>query len=67
MQASDTVAIEVEVNGRAEDHTVAARTLLVHYLRETVGLTGTHIGYHNIVAAVVAGAASMQSGEPVAP
>jgi len=44
MQASDTVAIEVEVNGQAEAHTVAARTLLVHYLRETVGLTGTHIG-----------------------
>jgi carbon-monoxide dehydrogenase small subunit len=44
MQASDTVEVEVEVNGRAEAHTVAARTLLVHYLRETVGHTGTHIG-----------------------
>jgi aerobic carbon-monoxide dehydrogenase small subunit len=44
MQASDAVAVEVEVNGRAEAHTVPARTLLVHYLRDTLGLTGTHVG-----------------------
>ena len=44
MQASDTVAIEVEVNGRPRRTPCAARTLLVHYLRETLGLTGTNIG-----------------------
>jgi hypothetical protein len=32
------------VNGGAEDHDVEARTLLVQYLRETCGLTGTKIG-----------------------
>jgi aerobic carbon-monoxide dehydrogenase small subunit len=32
------------VNGARQDHEVEARTLLVHYIRETVGLTGTNIG-----------------------
>jgi carbon-monoxide dehydrogenase small subunit len=37
-------AITVTVNGRVYRHEVEARLLLVYYLRETLGLTGTHIG-----------------------
>jgi len=32
------------VNGKAVSADVEARTLLVHYLREHLGLTGTHVG-----------------------
>lgn len=37
-------AISVTVNGQQHQSTVEPRLLLVHYLRETLGLTGTHIG-----------------------
>jgi aerobic carbon-monoxide dehydrogenase small subunit len=40
----DRVDITVNVNGTATSHDVEARQLLVHYLREEVGLTGTNIG-----------------------
>jgi len=36
--------IKVQVNGRLVEHAVEPRTLLVHYLREDLQLTGTHIG-----------------------
>ena len=36
--------IDVTVNGVAERTPVPSRQLLVHYLRETLGLRGTHIG-----------------------
>jgi carbon-monoxide dehydrogenase small subunit len=36
--------IQVNVNGREYERTVEPRLLLVHFLRETLGLTGTHIG-----------------------
>ena len=36
--------ITVTVNGAAHSHDVEPRTLLVHYIREQVGLTGTNIG-----------------------
>ena len=36
--------LSVEVNGVMQSHDVEPRTLLVHYLREVVGLTGTNIG-----------------------
>jgi carbon-monoxide dehydrogenase small subunit len=36
--------ITMRVNGEPQQHDVEARTLLVHYLREVVGLTGTNIG-----------------------
>jgi carbon-monoxide dehydrogenase small subunit len=32
------------VNGSGQDHDVEPRTLLVHYLRESSGLTGTKVG-----------------------
>lgn len=36
--------ITVTVNGQQHQSEVEPRTLLVHYLRETLDLTGTHIG-----------------------
>ncbi|MGD8331779.1 MAG: (2Fe-2S)-binding protein [Acidobacteriota bacterium] len=36
--------MNVTVNGVPQRHEVEARTLLVHFLRETVGLTGAHVG-----------------------
>jgi aerobic carbon-monoxide dehydrogenase small subunit len=38
------VLISVEVNGASHQHEVEPRLLLVQYLRETLGLTGTNIG-----------------------
>jgi carbon-monoxide dehydrogenase small subunit len=37
-------AIQVKVNGDAHQARVESRLLLVHFLRETLRLTGTHIG-----------------------
>ena len=34
----------MRVNGEMREHDVEPRTLLVHYLRDVVGLTGTNIG-----------------------
>ena len=36
--------VSTTVNGAKRRHSVPARLLLVHYLRETLGLTGTHVG-----------------------
>ncbi len=36
--------VEVTVNGAARSAAVEPRVLLVHFIRETLGLTGTHIG-----------------------
>jgi aerobic carbon-monoxide dehydrogenase small subunit len=36
--------INVSVNGRPRSAEVEPRLLLVHFLRDTLGLTGTHIG-----------------------
>ena len=40
----DKVAIKVNVNGVERAAEVEPRMLLVHFLRETLRLTGTHIG-----------------------
>jgi carbon-monoxide dehydrogenase small subunit len=37
-------AVEVTINGEERSASVEARLLLVHFIRETLGLTGTHIG-----------------------
>jgi carbon-monoxide dehydrogenase small subunit len=37
-------SIEIAVNGSARQVEVEPRTLLVHFLRDQLGLTGTHIG-----------------------
>jgi len=39
-----THVIEVTINGQLYSRTVEARQLLVHFLRDTLDLTGTHIG-----------------------
>ena len=36
--------VSLVVNGRKVSGTVEDRTLLVHFLRENLGLTGTHVG-----------------------
>jgi carbon-monoxide dehydrogenase small subunit len=41
---SGSVPVRVEVNGEAREDTIEPRLLLVHYLRDVAGLTGTHIG-----------------------
>jgi carbon-monoxide dehydrogenase small subunit len=39
-----TVPLQVTVNGESHESEVPARLLLVHYLRDDLGLTGTHVG-----------------------
>jgi carbon-monoxide dehydrogenase small subunit len=36
--------VTITVNGRPESREVEDRTLLVHFLRDHLGLTGTHVG-----------------------
>jgi carbon-monoxide dehydrogenase small subunit len=43
-QGVPSVEISVTVNGASHTSDVEPRTLLVHYVRETLGLTGTNIG-----------------------
>ena len=38
------IPVTLKVNGRARRVTLEPRTLLVHALRENLGLTGTHVG-----------------------
>ena len=54
--------VSMTVNGEQVSHDVEPRLLLVHYIRETVGLTGTHWGCDtsNCGACVV-----LIDGEPV--
>jgi carbon-monoxide dehydrogenase small subunit len=44
MSMGATVPVEVTVNGELHASEVPARMLLVHYLRDELGLTGTHVG-----------------------
>lgn len=44
MAESITVEVSVEVNGEHTAHSVEPRLLLVQYLRDVLGLTGTKIG-----------------------
>tara|TARA_B100000315_G_scaffold28953_1_gene24639 strand:- start:241 stop:711 length:471 start_codon:yes stop_codon:yes gene_type:complete len=39
-----TVAVSMTVNGKAVSGEVESRTLLVQFIRENLGLTGTHVG-----------------------
>ncbi len=36
--------ITITINGKSYSHDVEPRLLLIHYLREVVGLTGPHVG-----------------------
>jgi aerobic carbon-monoxide dehydrogenase small subunit len=40
----DPMRVAMNVNGSAQDHEVEPRVLLVQYLRESCGLTGTKVG-----------------------
>ena len=37
-------AVHIRVNGTSHHHEIEPRTLLVHFLRDLCGLTGTHVG-----------------------
>ena len=39
-----TVQVKVTLNGAEQEAAVEPRLLLVHFIRETLNLTGTHIG-----------------------
>ena len=39
-----TMTVSMTVNGATRSADVEARTLLVHFLRDVLGLTGTHVG-----------------------
>jgi aerobic carbon-monoxide dehydrogenase small subunit len=41
---SATVRVRTVVNGETRESDVEPRLLLVHYLRDALGLTGTHVG-----------------------
>ena len=41
---SARVPVEITVNGELREYEVEPRLLLVHFLRDVVGLTGTHVG-----------------------
>jgi carbon-monoxide dehydrogenase small subunit len=41
---SNSVQLSVTVNGEKRESEVESRLLLVHYLRDELGLTGTHVG-----------------------
>jgi carbon-monoxide dehydrogenase small subunit len=38
------IPVRISVNGEAHDAEVEPRLLLVHYLRDNLGLTGSHVG-----------------------
>ncbi|MGD8384053.1 MAG: (2Fe-2S)-binding protein [Lysobacterales bacterium] len=42
--ATQKVAVEIAINGTCYKRTVEPRMLLVEFIREEIGLTGTHIG-----------------------
>ena len=44
MPAVREVSVELTVNGTLRSAAIPARTLLVHFLRDHLGLTGTHVG-----------------------
>jgi len=44
MPAPQEATVELVVNGTRRTATVPARTLLVHFLRDQLRLTGTHVG-----------------------
>ena len=41
---AEQLSVSINVNGIPQQAEVAPRTLLVHFLREQLGLTGTHVG-----------------------
>jgi len=46
-----TISVAMTVNGKSVSGKVEARTLLVQFLREHLGMTGTHVGCDTASAA----------------
>ena len=44
MKPARSASVAVEVNGQAYEREADARRLLVHFLRDDLDLTGTHVG-----------------------
>ena len=44
IESLSEVGVEVTINGQSRRHRVPARLLLSDYIRDVVGLTGTHVG-----------------------
>jgi len=44
VDAGTVQAIEFTINGERQQATVESRQLLVHFIRDTLGLKGTHVG-----------------------
>lgn len=44
MDDAEDIPVAIKVNGRTVRATVEPRMLLVEFIREVAGLTGTHIG-----------------------
>ena len=62
LSAVDRVEVTLEINGRSVTRTVPARQLLVDFIRDDLGLTGTHVGCEHGVC----GACTVQfDGSPV--
>lgn len=60
--SNSLVAIEIKVNGIVQPRMVEARTTLVDFLRDHLGLTGTHVGCEHGIC----GACSvLLDGDPV--
>ena len=55
---STSRTISVEINGTTYERDVPASRLLVHFLRDTCGLTGTHVGCETSIC----GACTVQIG-----
>jgi carbon-monoxide dehydrogenase small subunit len=41
---AERVRVRIAINGESHESEVTPRLLLVHHLRDTLGLTGTHVG-----------------------
>jgi carbon-monoxide dehydrogenase small subunit len=41
---TQTISLSVSINGKQYEHNVEPRILLADYIRQTAGLTGTHVG-----------------------
>jgi aerobic carbon-monoxide dehydrogenase small subunit len=44
MEPTTSKTIDVEINGERFEREVEARRLLIHFIRDDVGLTGSHVG-----------------------
>ena len=44
MEPAASLTISVEINGETYEREVEARRLLIHFIRDDLGLTGSHVG-----------------------